>query len=106
MPILRNPCRAPNANAYAERFVRTIRFECLDHILVVNAGHLERILQNYARHYNSQCSHQGLSQEVPAPRSRSSQLATSSSQPVDLHPRRVRRHDRLEGLIHEYELAA
>jgi putative transposase len=104
--ILRTPFRAPNANAYAERFVRTVRSECLDHLLVVNARHLERILRSYAEHYNDQRPHQGLSQEVPAPRSRSSPLATSSSQPVDLHPRHVRRRDRLGGLIHEYELAA
>jgi len=45
-----HPFRTPNANAYAERFVRTIRSECLDHLLIVNARHLERVLRTYARH--------------------------------------------------------
>jgi transposase InsO family protein len=57
--ILETPFRTPNANAYAERFVRTIRSECLDHLLIVNARHLERILRSYARHYNGHRPHQG-----------------------------------------------
>jgi transposase InsO family protein len=101
--ILRTPFRAPNANAYAERFVRTVRSECLDHLLVVNARHLERILWSYASHYNGHRPHQGLSQEIPA--SRSPQL-TTTSQLVNTHARHVRRRDRLGGLIHEYEVAA
>jgi putative transposase len=48
-------------------FVRTIRSECLDHLLVVNERHLERILCSYARHYNGHRPHQGLSQEIPVP---------------------------------------
>jgi transposase InsO family protein len=56
----------PNAN-WAERFVRTFRTECLDHLLVVNARHLERILRTYAQHYNGFRPHQGLSQQIPAP---------------------------------------
>ena len=47
--VLRTPCRTPNANAHAERFVRTIRAECLDHLLIVNALHLERVLRTYLR---------------------------------------------------------
>jgi putative transposase len=49
--ILKTPIRTPNANALAERFVRTVRSECLDHLLVVNERHLERILRTYARHH-------------------------------------------------------
>jgi transposase InsO family protein len=104
--ILQTPFRAPNANAYAERFVRTVRSECLDHLLVVNARHLERILRSYALHYNHYRPHQGLSQGLPAAPTRFRQLATGSSRPADTHQRRVRRHDRLGGLIHEYELVA
>jgi transposase InsO family protein len=104
--ILETPFRAPNANAYAERFVRTIRTECLDHLLVVNERHLERILGTYARHYNHHRPHQGLSQGIPALDTRSPQLAATTSQPVESRPRHVRRHDRLGGLVHEYELAA
>jgi putative transposase len=103
--ILRTPFRAPNANAYAEQFVRTVRSECLDHLLIVNARHLERVLRSYAHHYNSHRPHQGLSQGIPAA-TLFPQLATMSSRSVDTHPLRVRRYDRLGGLIHEYELAA
>ncbi|MGD0256179.1 MAG: integrase core domain-containing protein [Acidimicrobiales bacterium] len=80
---------------------RTIRSECLDHLLVVSTGHLERVPRSYARHYNSHRPHQGLSQGIPAPNTRSPQLATASSQPVDTRVRHVRRRDRLGGLIHE-----
>jgi transposase InsO family protein len=104
--ILRTPFRAPNANAYAERFVRTIRSECLNHLLVVNARHLERILRSYARHYNRHRPHQGLSQRIPAPQRRPSLAPRTPSQSVPTRARHVRRRDRLEGLIHEYELAA
>jgi transposase InsO family protein len=101
--ILRTPFRAPNANAYAERFVRTVRCECLDHLLVVSAGHLARILRSYSHHYNGHRPHQGLAQEIPA--TQSPRLA-STSPLVDAHARRIRRRDRLGGLIHEYEIAA
>jgi putative transposase len=104
--ILRTPFRAPNANAYAERFVRTVRSECLDHLLIVNARHLERILRSYAKHYNSHRPHQGLSQEIPAPTLPSPLLDAIPAQQSHSHPRHVRRKDRLGGLIHEYELAA
>jgi transposase InsO family protein len=104
--ILRTPFRTPNANAYAERFVRTIRSECLDHLLIVNARHLERILRSYARHYNRYRPHQSLSQEVPVPTLPSSLLAATSLQPSHSDRLHVRRRDRLGGLIHEYELAA
>jgi transposase InsO family protein len=108
--ILRAPSRTPNANAFAERFVRTVRSECLDHLLVVNEAHLERILRSYARRYNGHRPHQGLSQEIPAPeRTAPLQLVPTSDswhRHLRHHPRRIRRRDRLGGLIHEYELAA
>jgi hypothetical protein len=72
--ILRTPFRSPNANAYAQRFVRTVRSECLDHLLVVSAPHLERILRSYATHYNGHRPHQGLSQEIPASPSSAAQV--------------------------------
>jgi putative transposase len=49
---IRTPVRSPRANAYAERFVRTIRQECLDHRLVVSWRHLALVLDEYVRHYN------------------------------------------------------
>jgi putative transposase len=104
--ILQTPFRTPNANAYAERFVRTVRSECLDHLLIVNARHLERILRTYAQHYNGSRPHQGLSQRIPAPALPFPMLAEMLPMPSHSHSRLVHRRDRLGGLIHEYELAA
>jgi len=106
--ILRTPFRTPNANAYAERFVRTVRSECLDHLLIVNTRHLERVLRSYARHYNGHRPHQGLSQEIPATRRSNSPLTACSSLGPEQGPHchHIRRRDRLGGLIHEYEVAA
>jgi putative transposase len=100
--FLMTPFRTPNANAYAERFVRTVRSECLDHLLVVNARHLERVLRSYAQHYNGFRPHQGLSQQIPAP----ALPFSVSAAPSHSHPQLIHRRDRLGGLIHEYELAA
>ena len=109
--ILRTPFRTPNANAFAERFVRTVRSECLDHLLVVNEAHLERILRSYACHYNGHRPHQGLSQEIPAmERTVPPRGAGLAPDARPRHLRRysglIRRYDRLGGLIHQYELAA
>jgi putative transposase len=107
--ILKTPFRTPNANAYAERFVRTIRSECLDHLLVLNERHLERILRSYAQHYNGHRPHQGISQEVPAVSSENRFAILPAEEPGcggRFRPMAgVLRHDRLGGLIHEYELA-
>jgi putative transposase len=78
--ILKTPFRTPNANAYAERFVRTVRSECLDHLLVVNARHLERILRSYAKHYNGHRPHQGIFQAIPAPHTHPPSLVAARSQ--------------------------
>ena len=109
--VLRTPFRTPNANAHAERFVRTVRTECLDHLLIVNARHLERVLRTYVGHYNGHRPHQGISQEIPGAGSRT-RLMVSCPSLGDTNPhhtrhlQRVHRHDRLGGLIHEYELVA
>jgi transposase InsO family protein len=108
--ILRTPFRTPNANAFAERFVRTVRSECLDHVLVVNQAHLERILRSYARRYNGHRPHQGISQEIPAlERTVSPSVPTASGSRHRYFPHylgRINRRERLGGLIHEYELVA
>jgi transposase InsO family protein len=108
--ILQTPYRTPNANAFAERFVRTVRSECLDHLLVVNEAHLERVLRSYARHYNGHRPHQGIAQEIPAPEETDSLAVVPTIDSRHRHhrhrPPRIRRRDRLGGLIHEYELAA
>ena len=109
--VLRTPFRTPNANAHAERFVRTVRTECLDPLLIVNARHLERVLRSYLRHYSGHRPHQGISQEIPeAPQS--TPMITSRPSLHEGHRQHlrhlpgVRRRDRLGGLIHEYELVA
>jgi putative transposase len=66
--IIETPFRAPNANAYAERWVRTVRQECLDQILILNEPHLRRVLKNYNDYYNRQRPHQGIRQQSPIPR--------------------------------------
>ena len=67
--IIPTPVKAPNANAYLERWVRTVRQECLDHLLIVNESHLRRVLQDFLAYYNAQRPHQGLEQQSPIPRS-------------------------------------
>jgi putative transposase len=109
--VLRTPYRTPNANAHAERFVKTVRTECLDHLLIVNARHLERVLRTYLRHYNDHRPHQGISQQIPRAGSVTRLTASPPSlgDTDQLQPRsfpRIHRHDRLGGLIHEYELVA
>jgi putative transposase len=64
---IRTPVRSPRANAYAERFVRTVRHECLDHLLVVSRRHLRSVLDEYVRHYNQARPHRGLQLAQPIP---------------------------------------
>ncbi|NDJ77902.1 MAG: transposase [Chloroflexi bacterium] len=59
------PYQAPNANAVAERWVRSVREECLDHLIILNARHLRRVLQEYTTYYNERRPHQGLEQDSP-----------------------------------------
>ena len=69
MRVIRTPYQAPNANAFAERWVRTVREECLDHILVLNEAHLRNVLREYVEdYYNSARPHQGIGQGIPWPR--------------------------------------
>jgi len=98
--IIRTPIRSPKANAIAERFVRTVRAECLDWLLILNCRHLERVLRVYVDHYNRQRPHRALNLRPPDPEHPTLRLA-SSARPAD-----VMRRDRLGGLIHEYSLAA
>jgi transposase InsO family protein len=97
--IIRAPFRAPKANAFAERWVGTIRRDCLDWILIVNRRQLEHILRVYVDHYNTHRPHRALDLRPPAPERR---LRLVSSPP----PHHIHRRDRLGGLIHEYAPAA
>jgi transposase InsO family protein len=63
--IIHTPYRAPNANAYAERWVRTVREECLDKILVLSEGHLRRVMRDYVAYYNGACRIKGSSSRYP-----------------------------------------
>ena len=95
--IIRTPVRAPRANAFAERWVRTVRSERLDWLLVVGRRHLESILRAYAEHYNTGRPHRGLGLLTPDQRPAPPPWACGA---------RVGRRDILGGLIHEYERAA
>src|SRR5205807_9010309 len=90
--IVKTPVRAPKANAVAERFVRTVRSECLDWLLILNRRHLERVLRVYTDHYNRQRPHRSVDLRPP-------QATSASERPVC---GAIHRHDRLGGLIHEY----
>lgn len=67
LQVINTPVRAPNANAFAERWVRTVREECLDHLLIINAAHLRRILIEFVQYYNASRPHQGIRQQSPIP---------------------------------------
>jgi transposase InsO family protein len=95
--VIKAPVRAPRANAFAERFVRTVRHEVLDLTLVLGRGHLDRILRRYAEHYNAQRPHRGLDLRTPA---------GTAERPISAEVPLVRRIDVLGGLIHEYEAVA
>jgi putative transposase len=93
--VIKTPARAPRANSFAERFVGTLRRECLDHILILGEGHLRQVLADFASHYNEHRPHQSLRQEPPRPPGRA----------VDITARIEHRHV-LGGLISEYRRAA
>jgi putative transposase len=92
-PIL-TPYRAPNANAYAERWVRSVREECLDRVLIINERHLKHMLTEYSQYYNCARPHQGIGQEIPA----------SANHQPEQGP--VQRRDVLGGLLHDYSRKA
>ncbi|ABW09936.1 Integrase catalytic region [Parafrankia sp. EAN1pec] len=90
------PPRTPRANAYAERFVHTVRTEVTDRMLIVGERHLRTVLAEYARHYNGRRPHRGCGLQPPRP-----------DHPVaDLARERIKRQPVLGGLINEYERAA
>src|SRR5438477_4789151 len=82
--IVKTPVRAPKANAIAERFVRTIRSECLDWLLILNRHHLERLLRVYVDHYNHERPHRALELTPPL----------EAEPPPTPTAREIHRHDR------------
>ncbi len=97
--IIRTPIRAPRANAFAERFVGTIRRECLDRILILGRRHLEAVVHEYVEHYNCHRPHRSLGQQPPQANGTAPTLES-----VD--PSQLRPIHRLGGLIHEDRLVA
>jgi putative transposase len=90
--IINTPVRAPRANAIAERFIGTLRRECLDHLLIIGTRHLTAVLREYVDHYNGHRPHRALHQQPPA----------GGTQPRSEAAIRPLQRDRLGGLIHEY----
>ena len=99
MRVVRTPVEAPKANGIAERFVRTVRSECLDWLLILNTRHLERTVRIFVDHYNNGRPHRSLGLVPPTGRPPAEPKAIGEAI-------NVRRRDRLGGLLHEYERAA
>ncbi|HEY3144661.1 MAG TPA: integrase core domain-containing protein, partial [Acidimicrobiales bacterium] len=97
--VLLTPVQAPNANAHAERWIRTVRAECLDWLLIVGRGHLEQVLRVYVQHYNAHRPHRALGLQPPDP-------AVGLTLTGKDQPDRIYRRDLLGGLVHEYRQAA
>jgi len=91
--MIPTPIRAPNANAYAERVIETVRAECTDWTIILGRRHLDRTLRTYAEHYNHGRPHRALALATPV---------AKDEAPMAVSPLDVRRGDLLGGLIHEY----
>jgi putative transposase len=92
--IIRTPANAPNCNAYAERFVRSIKEECLDRLILLGERHLRRALAEFVTHYHTERNHQGLENELIEPLDRSDVVGP------------VRRRQRMGGMLNYYYRAA
>ncbi|MFF4752231.1 integrase core domain-containing protein [Streptomyces sp. NPDC002514] len=94
--ILKSAPQARKMNAHAERFMRSVRAECTDRVLICNEHHARRVLTEYAEHYNSRRPHLALQLRVPA----------DDPNVIPFPAQRVQRHEALGGLIHEYSDAS
>jgi transposase InsO family protein len=97
--VVVTPVRTPTANAYAERWVGTVRAECLDWLLIVGRGHLEQVLRVYVEYYNRHRLHRALGFEASDRPARLTVVGENERG-------EVRRRDLLGGLLHEYRRAA
>jgi putative transposase len=93
------PVQTPKANAYAERWVRRVRAECLDWLLIVGCRHLEQVPHIYVKHYNEHRPHRALALDTPGRPARPAIVGRDRQG-------EVRRRDLLGGLLHEYRRAA
>jgi putative transposase len=96
--IIRTPVGAPQANAFAERWVGSVRRECLDRMLIGSRKHLQQTLRVYVAHYNCHRPHRALGMDAPVPQ--------QPLHAVGKDPPAIERRDLLGGLIHEYDIAA
>jgi transposase InsO family protein len=96
--ILKTPYHAPRANAICERFLRSVRQECLDHLLILHEKHLHRVLNAYVVYFNQARPHQGIQQQIPE-QSRSVPSALDAGNKVIARPVLGRLH-------HDYRRAA
>jgi putative transposase len=94
--VIKTPVQSPRANSFAERFVGTLRRECLDHVLILGERHLRNVLAEYARHYNGHRPHQSLQQKPPL---------HQPGHAVDITAR-IERRQVLGGPISEYRRSA
>jgi putative transposase len=94
--IIKTPIRAPRANAICERWIGSVRLECLDRILVLGQRHCRTVLRAYVDHYNRHRPHRSLGHSPPIP----------PSQPTDATRGRIERRKLLGGIINEYSRAA
>jgi putative transposase len=97
--VVLTPVQAPNANACAERWIRTVRAECLHWLLIVGPEHLERVLMVYVSHYNGHRPHRAVGLRPPNPPA--PVMVVSTDQRDHIH-----RRDLLGGLLREYQRAA
>ena len=95
--VIRTPVRAPRAKAHAERWVGSLRRECLDRILILGRRHLEQVVRAYIGHHNEHRPHRSLEQRPPLAKP----PPTEAPPPIQ-----IGRRDRLGGLLHEYEALA
>jgi putative transposase len=94
--VTKIPPRNPNCNPHAERFIRSAREECTDRVLLFDRGHAEKVLYDYARHFNSHRPHQGRGQLAPNDNPNVSPLPAS----------RIKHRQAVAGLINEYHRAS
>jgi putative transposase len=88
--VIHTPFRAPNANAHAERWIRSVREECLNKLLIINQTHLRRVMREFVAYHNTARPHQGIDQQIPIP----------STAPIGTG--QVRCRNVLGGIIYDY----
>jgi len=88
--VISTPYRAPNASAYVEWWIRSVREECLDKVLIINQAHLQHVMHEYVEFFSTACPHQGLAQHIPI-----AQLSHVISDPV-------RYRNMLGDMLHDY----